>query len=154
MKTILLFAVLISVLLSASAQEISYKLGEDDIFNQCNDSTLTTDAKIIADKNIQDLMKEHISINQKKGVEGYRVQIFLGTGRSARDNAQEVRSEFMKKYPEYQSYLVHDYPYFKVKVGDFRTRNEAMKLKKQLEKQFVNTWVVEDKIDYPALKHN
>lgn len=57
---------------------------------------------------------------------GYRVQVFDDNNpRSARSQAEHVRSEVHTRFPEYQAYVTFNSPYWRVKAGDFRTRAEA-----------------------------
>jgi hypothetical protein len=42
-------------------------------------------------------------------------------------------------------------PDFKVRVGDFRTRNEALALKEQIKKSYPNAFLVKDIIQFPKL---
>ena len=57
---------------------------------------------------------------------GYRIQIYFG---SIRQKAAEVKIDFTGKFPDVPSYLTYQQPNFKVRVGDFRSRNEAQKLR-------------------------
>ena len=79
---------------------------------------------------------------------GWRVQIFLGSGRDAEKKAEDTKRSFLEKYPDYGAYVTYQAPFFKVKVGDFRRNDKtrAWKFKKQLESDFQTTWVVEDQI--------
>ena len=59
---------------------------------------------------------------------GYRVQLYYGPDRG---KAEQLKREFSDAYPEIKSYLIYYRPYFRVKVGNFKTRNEALGLLKK-----------------------
>jgi len=42
----------------------------------------------------------------------------------------------MQSYPEYRSYIDFQAPYFKVRIGDFKTREEATELRDRLSNMF------------------
>ena len=57
---------------------------------------------------------------------GYRVQVFDDNNpRTARREAQEKRAMFGRRFPHYRAYVAFNSPYWRVKVGDFRSRSEA-----------------------------
>lgn len=57
---------------------------------------------------------------------GYRVQIFDDNNpRTARSLAESANRRVQADFPELRSYLSFNSPYWRVKVGDFRTRAEA-----------------------------
>ena len=106
--------------------------------------------EIIQDGRIAALVEKHIAINEKqKGIPGYRVQIFFG---SKRKDVLEVRTDFLAKYPDIGAYIQYDEPYFKVRVGDFRTQLKAQKFYKEISGGFPNSFIVEDLIVLPELE--
>ena len=118
----------------------------------CKNDTINADtgkAEIIQDSRIAALVEKHIVINEKqKGIPGYRVQIFFG---SKRKDVLEVRTDFLAKYPDIGAYIQYDEPYFKVRVGDFRTQLKAQKFYKEISGYFPNSFIVEDLIVLPEL---
>ncbi len=108
--------------------------------------------QISQDSRLQTIVKKHIERNEKQnGISGWRVQIFLGSGSNARTRAQKVKTDFLETYLDLKCYIVHESPYFKVRVGDFRSRVEALKCKNQLEKQYPTCWIVKDIINFPKI---
>lgn len=80
--------------------------------------------------------------------QGYRIQINFGQDRNA---AMKVRSDFSLKYPGISNYMSYQQPYFKVNVGDFRTKLEAVKNLNLIRKAYPGAFVVNDKINPPGL---
>lgn len=57
---------------------------------------------------------------------GYRVQVFDDNNpRTARTEAQNRKRMMESRFPEWHAYLQFNSPYWRVKVGDFRSRGEA-----------------------------
>ena len=92
---------------------------------------------------IERLMHSFVSINSKKtGIEGYRVQIFFETGNKARQNAENIRAKLLSEYPNDKVSVEYDEPYWKVHVGYFRQRHEAIPLMRRLRGNYSNGFVV------------
>lgn len=81
-------------------------------------------------------------------ISGYRVQIYLGSSRS---EAQDTRQKFAALHPELESYVIYQQPYFKVRVGDFRSRLEAYRIYQAIQKEFGSVFIVNDDIRFPKL---
>lgn len=57
---------------------------------------------------------------------GYRIQVFDDNNpQTAKAGASERKALIENKFPEFQGYVTFNSPYWRVKVGDFRTRSEA-----------------------------
>lgn len=77
---------------------------------------------------------------------GYRVQI-LNT--RSRDDAFKLKAELLQTFPSHQTYVVFQSPYFKVRVGNFLDRSDAVAFKNQSLKAYTNNaYIVEDVIEY------
>lgn len=80
---------------------------------------------------------------------GYRVQIFYGNDR------REVfakQAQFRNLFPDFGTYLTYKEPNYYLKVGDFRTRNEAQEFLKDARKYFSTTFISYEKINPLRLK--
>ncbi|MEI7595300.1 MAG: SPOR domain-containing protein [Bacteroidota bacterium] len=105
---------------------------------------------VTSDPAIEQLAITHTSYNKQiKGVDGYRVQIYFNSGNEARKSGENIKNSFSNKYPSIDAYLSFDQPYFKVRVGNYRTRIEADCFLKQIEKDFPGSFVVKDFIEAP-----
>ena len=104
--------------------------------------------EIIQPVQVENLLKIQIANNRmKKGIPGYRIRIFSQSGQTARQKADETRMNFMKSFPEQEAYLDYIAPNFQVFVGDFRTKNEALREKKHIEKMFPSAFIVSEIIN-------
>jgi hypothetical protein len=104
------------------------------------------------DERLNDLIRRHVSINEKKeGIAGYRIRIFSESGQGARSRATDVRAKFFNNYPDIDTYLVYDAPNFKVYVGDFRTRSEALKMQRKINRAYPYSFIISDRINLPPI---
>ncbi len=104
------------------------------------------------DERLDELVRRHIEINKKQdGIQGYRIRIFSQSGQTARQNANTARAEFFNKYPDVETYLDWDPPNFRVYIGDFRTRSEALKMQREINRDYPNSFIVSSRISLPPL---
>ncbi len=108
------------------------------------------DVLVYGDDQVNELLKQHVAINKKKCphlVKGYRVQIYSSAGNGSRENATRDQIRFLANYSSVNAYSMYEQPNWKVRVGDCRSRFEAEKLKKEIQVNFPNCFVVVDFID-------
>ncbi|NQD71084.1 SPOR domain-containing protein [Sphingobacterium shayense] len=74
---------------------------------------------------------------------GFRVQIFSGTNRN---DAYATQTRFQRSYKDISSYVTYSEPNYRVKVGDFRSRNDANSFMKVLRSQYSNVFVFTEDI--------
>ncbi|MEO6884363.1 MAG: SPOR domain-containing protein [Bacteroidia bacterium] len=105
---------------------------------------------IVKDTRIDNLIQKQIALNEKlKGrIAGYRIQIHFGIDKA---KALDVKSKFMSKFGNYPSYEIYEQPYFKIRVGDFRTRLEAFNFLQQISDAFPVAFLVRDQIELPKI---
>lgn len=72
---------------------------------------------------------------------GFRVQIYNGNDRV---KANQLRVDFIRRYPQVRTYLTYVQPQFRVKIGDFRTRAEAQKMYDELTAIYTPCMIVPD----------
>src|SRR5512133_1891243 len=71
------------------------------------------------------------------GIEGYRIQIYSSSNRNAREESKKIQAQFISNFPEIFSTIKYFEPgWFRVRVGDFRTKAEATKLYMEISRQF------------------
>ncbi|MDF1574980.1 MAG: SPOR domain-containing protein [Bacteroidales bacterium] len=104
--------------------------------------TLELDSQLLANYN------KMIARNMgSTGVPGYRIRIYSGSGVGAKEEQQRVRARFLSLYRGLDAYNRYDEPFFKVYIGDCRTRSEALKLNDRIKKDFPNPIIVSDYIN-------
>ncbi len=105
--------------------------------------------KIISDPYLDSLVNRNIEENRsQQTLPGYRIQLFSG---SERNNAIALRQKFKTDFPNETAYLIYQQPYFKLRVGDYRSLIEAQQMFLQLQKNYKQLLIVPDKINLPKL---
>jgi SPOR domain len=128
------------------------------LFLRTNENSSAGRLNIIQDPSLDTLISRYISGKKKLyenagyyGMEGFRIQIYNSSTRNAREESGKVRAEFMSKFPGIVSYQLYADPgWFKIRVGDFRTKSEAIKLLLSVSKEF-DAYIVPDFINLPDL---
>ncbi len=93
----------------------------------------------------------HIDANTEKTLHGYRVRIFFDNAQTARTESESVVERFRSMYHDVNVYRSYVNPYFKVTVGDFRTKSEAVQLLRRIRSVFPSAFVVKENIAYPIV---
>lgn len=116
-------------------------------------------------KSVFDVLPECVSVNQSQAVgsalsvrtsensesmfNGYRIRIYFDNGQNSRSESESTMLRFKTRHPEIQAYRTFTSPYFKVTVGDYRTRSEALAALKAIHPEFPAAFIVRDKFKYP-----
>ncbi len=96
-------------------------------------------------------MNAQIQSNAERTMSGYRVRIFFDNKQSARNESETTLKRFKSLFPDVMAYRIYVNPYFKVTVGDFRTKSEAMALLSRIKGAFPSAFVVKENIEYPVV---
>jgi len=105
--------------------------------------------RITADERIMQKLENQKLINNPEAKHnGFRYQIFQG---SSRNDAYAMNANFLNLFPEMPSYVLYEPPNFKVRVGDFRFKFEAIAFREQMvSKGITQFFIVHDnKINIP-----
>ncbi|GEP90491.1 Sporulation related domain-containing protein [Chitinophaga terrae (ex Kim and Jung 2007)] len=102
---------------------------------QDNETATNGNVRVIKDSRLDVLIRKQIYINNLaiRNQSGFRVQV-ISTNK--RGDANEAKAKVMQLFPDYRTYLDYQSPYFKVRVGDFKTRDEAAELRDKLSDLF------------------
>lgn len=154
---------------SASAQQVEvpegYELVDSVIYRPVASADSTLAGKNIFDvlpesvgvrqsQQIANSMKSHVASNKARTMSGYRVRIFFDNKQNARNESEQTLKRFKGLYPDVKAYRIYANPYFKVTVGDFRTKSEAMDLLARIKGAFPSAFVVKENIEYPVVDKN
>ncbi len=92
------------------------------------------------DNNISVLLEKY---NTAKSDLGFRVQIHSGLSKTETLKAQ---TNFMKIYPEINTYMIYQQPNFKIRVGDFENRLEVNRFFEEMKQTFPGAFIIQDEI--------
>lgn len=108
--------------------------------------------RLYQDSRIDNLImkQREIHVNDST-IDGFRVQIFMELGNDALHHADSVKEAFLENYPEVPIYLVFGQPYYRLRIGDYRTRLEAENMYQQVKNEYRNAFVTADRIELPYI---
>jgi hypothetical protein len=98
---------------------------------------LAADAQvdIVKDRRLDLLMQKQEELNRKAYLDnnrtgaGFRI---LVVSTNDRNQAFSVKTTLMREFPDQKTYLMYQSPYFKIHIGNFRTRKDADALRRQI----------------------
>jgi hypothetical protein len=128
-----------------------------DLFSR---SYVAGQLNIFQSQAIDTLLSRNILSNRKQrtgeggqGMQGFRIQIYYSSVRSAREESAKARAEFINKFPDLISYAEYQEPgWFMVRAGDYRSKTEGYKDLLMVRKEFPNAYLVPATINFPDLK--
>lgn len=96
------------------------------------------------DEKISELLNKYKDYNHKKEfTEGYRIQIMYT---DIRDEVYKSKGAMYKEFPDLISYVEYEQPYYKLRLGDFKSRLEATYFLQQVITLYPGAFIVKDKI--------
>jgi len=98
---------------------------------------------------LDDALLRHVSENEHRKLEGYRLRIFWSNLQNARNMSLAAMDEFALLYPDVPAYRIFDNPYWKVSVGNFRNKSEAVRFQRQLPQKYRSAFIIKESIAYP-----
>lgn len=108
---------------------------------------------VVADEKIEHLMIHHKTLSENNpGLNGFRIQIFFDSGNQSKQNALDAKTKFEERKIDEDVYILFEDPYYKVRIGDFRTKVEAEGFLKSISNIYPEGFVVPDYINFPKLR--
>ncbi len=87
------------------------------------------------DPRFDELAAMQTEINKKsylstaQSVRGFRIQV---ANTQNRDEANAIKAELLRRFPDQKSYLLYQAPNFRVRIGNFLTQKDASQLRKMI----------------------
>ncbi len=99
--------------------------------------------EIIQPVEIEDLVGIHLDMNKRAGgIDGFRIQLYLGSSNYAKKEASEVKAKVLSLFQDEKIYMMYEAPFWRVQVGDFRSKSESLELYRKLKKEFPSCYPV------------
>ncbi len=93
-----------------------------------NSVAYAQDSLIYRDPRVDSLIKKQIQINEvttresRRNIPGFRIQV---ASSNDRNEIFTIKTKIYRLYPELKPYLIYQPPNYKLKVGNFKTPEEA-----------------------------
>ena len=136
----LIFCILSGIIFSATifaqASQEHPDVFEALVKNETGQGTVT----IHQDSRMNVLMDKKAMANEGKKyiyISGYRIQVYMeNSQKQSKAGAFEREKQIKEKFPELSTYVTFTSPFWKLRVGDFRTHTDALVLMKSLKTEF------------------
>ena len=100
---------------------------------------------------LMNALRDQVYKNRHRRINGYRIRIYSGNSQDARRRSEEIAAGFAAAHPGVPVYKSYSNPFFKVTVGDFRTRDEALRFAESIAGRYQSAFLVREPINYPSL---
>ncbi len=109
------------------------------------------------DARLNILSAKQVEINRRAAVmnitraRGFRIQV---VNTQNRDEANNVKAEMLRRFPEHKAYLLYKAPNFRVRVGNFLTQRDAEQTRKMIAALYPGKgiYLISDMIEYNAVE--
>ncbi len=106
---------------------------------------------VYKDPRLAELIRQQIQINEettrdsRRNMPGFRIQVINSTDRN---KVFAAKARIYQQFPDLKPYLLYQPPNFKLRVGNFRTQEEAEDFEKQLSALFpTGLYIIRDVIE-------
>ena len=111
----------------------------------------TTGVVVTKDPRVDLLVRKQIAINEettresRRNVQGFRIQVMNTPDRT---KVYDAKVKVYQEFPDWKPYLLYQAPNYKLRVGDFKTEEEAQAALQQLSRLFPQgMYVIHDLIE-------
>jgi hypothetical protein len=115
------------------------------LFSQTNSVVVHKDPRVdsLVYKQIQ--INEATTRNSRRNIPGYRILVITSNDRNKVFNA---KAQIYQQYPELQPYILYQPPNYKLKLGNFKTQDEAQIYSDKLIKLYpTGVYIIHDVIE-------
>ena len=100
-------------------------------------------------RTMRSALDSYVSNNAAKKLSGFRIRVYFDNGQSARTRSESIARSISNAFPGIGVYRTFESPNFKVCVGDFRTKDEALKVYHALKATYPTAIILKETINYP-----
>ena len=151
MKRIILILALLTVSLAAHAQLDSLTRASMDTTLVGRDilNVMGSGIHVSQTPAVRTALAGYIRSNSGKKIQGYRIRVFYDNSPQARTRSESIAAYLRNQYPEHGVYRSFESPNYKVTVGDFRSKDEALKIYMALKGIYPTAFIIKENINYP-----
>jgi hypothetical protein len=141
-----------SLLLLVALFSFNFVMAQSTIYTDTNSVVIHKDPRVEALAKKQAALNAAIKKASARSMRGYRLLV-INTNK--RNEAIDAKTKIYTYFPELKAYLIYQTPYFKLKAGNFRTRDEADRYRKNLNAVFPKgVYIINDTIEITPEKDN
>ena len=112
-------------------------------------SVLGSGAQVEQSDAIRQALQQYTLDNAQKPISGYRIRVFYDNGPQARTKSEGIAQSLRKQFPEVLVYRSFESPNYKVSIGDFRSKDEALRIFNAIKGSYPTAFIIKESINYP-----
>jgi len=112
-------------------------------------SVMGPGAQVNQSATVRQALQKYVSSNAEKSITGYRIRVFYNSDPSARTRSESIEASLSEQYPDIGVYRSFESPNYKVTVGDFRSKDEALGIYNALKGTYPTAYIIKETINYP-----
>ncbi|MBQ9410705.1 MAG: SPOR domain-containing protein [Bacteroidales bacterium] len=112
-------------------------------------SVIGPGADINQTSQVRQALGSYVSSNAGKSIQGYRIRVFYDNSPQARVRSESIAQYLRAQYPETGVYRSFESPNYKVTIGDFRTKEEALRIYNALKGTYPTAYIIKENINFP-----
>lgn len=93
-------------------------------------------------------LSEYVKANARKPITGFRIRVFYDNGPQARAKSESIENT-LRSQLDVAVYRSFESPNYKVTVGDFRSKDEALRIYNALKGTYPTAYIIKETINYP-----
>lgn len=106
-------------------------------------------AQVDQSSSLRQAVEQYLVNNAQKPINGYRIRVFYDNGPSARAKSEQIEKLLQEQFPEVCVYRSFESPNYKVSIGDFRSKDEALRIYNALKGTYPTAFIIRESINYP-----
>ena len=145
-----IFVILSLLVLSAAAlqaQEVETAPVDSTLLGKSILSVIGSGVKITQSVAVQQAMDTYVRENANKPITGYRIRVYYDNGPQARAKSEAIEKTLQQQFRA-AVYRSFESPNYKVTVGDFRTKDEALRIYNALKWTYPTAYIIKETINY------
>ena len=146
-----IFVILSLLVLSAAAlqaQEVETAPVDSTLLGKSILSVIGSGIQITQSAAVQQAMDTYVRENANKPLTGYRIRVYYDNGPQARAKSEAIEKTLQQQFRA-AVYRSFESPNYKVTVGDFRTKDEALRIYNALKWTYPTAYIIKETINYP-----
>ena len=148
-RILLIFSLLLLGAASLQAQKTEAAAPVDStLLGRSILSVMGPGIKVSQSTTVQQALDNYIRTNGNKSISGYRIRVYYDNGPQARAKSEMIERTLQQQLgvAVYRSF---ESPNYKVTVGDFRTKDEALRIYNALKGTYPTAYMIKETINYP-----
>ena len=98
---------------------------------------------------VRQALEKYTQANGQKPISGDRIRVFYDNGPQARAKSESIEQVLRKQFPGTGVYRSFESPNYKVSIGDFRSKDEALRIFNSLKGAYPTAFIIKESINYP-----